>query len=105
MSKSERMQKIILEEAHITLSGLVTGLREQLAEYVVEGMKLPFVVCCASHNGSVYCCRMDGEKPPALLVEHFEPEGFALPVIVTVIDQDSEYRGLTIDVDKIKGPH
>jgi hypothetical protein len=49
--------------------------------------------------------RRPGEKPPALLVEHFEPEGFALPVIVTVIDQDSEYRGLTIDVDKIKGPH
>jgi hypothetical protein len=49
--------------------------------------------------------RRPGEKPPALLVEHFEPEGFALPVIVTVIDQNSEYRVLTIDVDKIKGPH
>ena len=66
---------------------------------VDRGMQLPFILCAVAPNGSVAAIRTDGVEPE-LLVEHIEPEGFRLPIIILVLDHAGEVACITIDAER-----
>lgn len=78
---------------------------DELSDYVVEifdkceerGMQVPFIVCAVSPNGSMVCARVyrDGGGPD-ILAEHFEAEGYRLPMTCMVVDQNNEAARVTI---------
>jgi len=77
----------------------ITSLLSEILEICDEqGMQPPFILCAASPNGSVLCIRVSKDKDPAVLAEHFEPEGFTFPIIVMVIDQTGE--AVRIDIPR-----
>jgi hypothetical protein len=73
-------------------------MMEELQEHLVNvlrqcidnGMKLPFIVCVASPNGSVLATRINDGRGPDTLVQHFEDHGFKTPINIMVLDQDGE---------------
>jgi len=61
------------------MTDLVDHVGDILERCLEMGMQMPFIMCSASPNGSVLCVRFAGEVPNKL-AEHYEPEGFRLPV-------------------------
>jgi hypothetical protein len=88
----------------------MTSAMDELSDYVVEifdkceerGMQVPFIVCAVSPNGSVVCARVyrDGGGPD-ILAEHFEAEGYRLPMTCMVLDRNNEAARVTIAPGKI----
>jgi hypothetical protein len=72
-----------------------------------RGMRLPFILCAGSSNGSVLCIRAycDGSKPADALAEHYEGGGFRLPFFCMVLDQTGDAVHIRIDVDGFKVSH
>jgi hypothetical protein len=71
--------------ADFSLQEIVTALLEQAAE---QGMTPPFIILAVSPNGSATIMRVRGDGTPAdLLAEHYEPEGFRVPLTLALIDQ------------------
>jgi len=51
----------------------------------------PFIVIGLSPNGSVTVMRVRADGTDAeLLAEHYEPEGFRVPMTLALIDQNNE---------------
>jgi hypothetical protein len=81
----------------------------KLTEHLVEilsacderGMRLPFILYAASPNGSVLCIRLDDDAEPDVLADHFEPEGFKVPITCMVLDQTGEAVRITIDASRL----
>jgi len=62
-------------------------------------MKLPFIICAASPNGTVFCMRFNGPRgEPDVLAQHDEPGGFKSPINWMVLDQNGEAVHVTVDV-------
>jgi hypothetical protein len=77
----------MIDLAEFNLSEIMRSLLEQADE---DGMKMPFIVCAISPNGSVMIVRftafgVEGD----FLAKHSEPEGFRLPMTIALIDQDN----------------
>ena len=66
-----------------------------------RNMKLPFIICAASPNGTVFCMRFSGPGgQPDVLAQHDEPGGFKSPINWMVLDQNGEGVRVTIDVKR-----
>ena len=64
-------------------------------------MKLPFIICAASPNGTVFCMRFGGPGgQPDVLAQHDKPGGFKSPINWMVLDQNGEAVRVTIDVKR-----
>jgi hypothetical protein len=64
-------------------------------------MKLPFIICAASPNGTVFCTRFSGPGGQAdMLAQHDELGGFKSPINWMVLDQNGEGVRVTIDVKR-----
>jgi hypothetical protein len=80
---------------------LTPRLIEALDACVDRGMQLPFIVCVASPNGSVLCMRFNDGAEPDKLAEHYEPEGFSMPISLMVIDQTSKAVRIVIEEERL----
>ena len=68
-----------------------------------RGMKLPFIICAASSNGTVFCMRFNGPGgEPDVLAQHDEPGGFKSPINWMVLDQNGEAVRVTIDEERAR---
>ena len=65
-------------------------ITEVLEECERRGLCLPLILCGISPNGSA------GEGSAQTLAEHFEDEGFALPMTIVVVDRDNEAARITV---------
>ncbi len=82
------------------------GLTEVMGEFLQvcekKGMVLPFILIGASPNGSVLALRVIGDGSDGeVLAEHYEDEGFRVPVTCVVIDQTGEAARATIRAEKV----
>ena len=69
-------------------------------------MHLPFVVSVISPNGSCYVIRAHGRQLNLdYLAYHFEPHGFLMPEIITVVDQMGGAAAFRVSVEGIKQLH
>jgi hypothetical protein len=71
-------------------------ITEVLEECERRGLCLPFILCGISPNGSIISVRLTGEGSAQILAEHFEGEGFALPMTIVVVDRDNEAARVTV---------
>jgi hypothetical protein len=71
-------------------------ITEVLDECERRGLCLPFILCAISPNGSTISVRLTGEGSAQILSEHFEDEGFALPMTIVVVDRDNEAARVTV---------
>lgn len=78
------------------MDDLTTLITEVLEECEHRGMREPFILCSISPNGSATCMRCSSEKGGEILAEHFEADGFALPMTIVVVDQDNEAVRITL---------
>ena len=62
-----------------------------------DGMTFPVILCTVSSNGSILANRIDGMGGSEVLAQRFEPEGFAAPMTVMVLDQKNNAAWITID--------
>ena len=84
------------------IEGLSAALADVLNECSRRGMVLPFIVVSASRNGSVYALRVRGDGIEGeVLAEHFEVEGFAMPINIMVLDQNNEAALITIGAEAV----
>jgi hypothetical protein len=68
-----------------------------------RGMRVPFVLCAASPNGSVLSIRIHGDgTPPDVLAEHYEREGFRMPITCMALDQGGDAVRITITAEHLK---
>lgn len=89
------------DELETATRDITDAMREALETCVERGMKLPFILCSASPNGSIICMRFrSGGIEPEALCEHFEPEGFRMPVTLMVLDQNGEAARVTITAER-----
>jgi hypothetical protein len=73
-------------------------LVEVINRCVELGMKLPFIVCAVSPNGSVLAMRVNGGgRESDLLAKHFENQTFMPPLNIMVLDQNGEAVRVVID--------
>lgn len=79
-------------------------IRDALEHCVENGMKLPFIMCAAAVNGSVVAMRVTGDEPETL-AEHFEDEGFELPINIMVMDQAGDAVRMRIGADGKRAFH
>jgi hypothetical protein len=87
--------------SNATMNNLTEHLIEIFHACEERGMQVPFVLCAASPNGSVLCIRMHGDgTDPDVLAEHYEPEGFQMPVTCMVLDQTGEVVDITLKADQ-----
>jgi len=71
-----------------------------------QGMQLPFITCAVSPNGSVLAVRVNGDGSGAdTLAEHYETEGFSLPMTFAIIDQRNEAVTVTLEASGEKVWH
>ena len=81
-------------------------LAETFEQCLATGMRLPFVICGVSPNGSVMALRMQGPgREPEVLAEYAEDEGFRLPMTVMVLDKDNTAVRITIAADGRRAWH
>ena len=71
-------------------------ITEVLEECERRGLCLPFILCGISPNGSTISVRLTGEGSAQILAEHFEDEGFTLPMTIVVVDRDNEAARITV---------
>jgi hypothetical protein len=76
------------------VSKIIAGI---LRECLQEGMEPPFVLCSISPNGSLLGMRISDKGHTELLAEHFEPEGFRLPMTIVVLDQKNNGFRMVLD--------
>ena len=82
------------DDAIDELTKALSGILEQCD---AASMVPPFVLTVASANGSGAILRVRGDgSPPETLAEHFEPSGFTMPLVVTLIDQHASSAKFTI---------
>jgi hypothetical protein len=82
---------------------------EELQEHFVEalshcidiGMKLPFIVCAISPNGSVLVTRINEGRGPDTLAQHFENGAFRAPINIMVVDHDGEAARVVLNAGEI----
>ena len=72
------------------MEGLQEHFVETLRQCIDNGMKLPFIVCAISPNGSVLAARYNEGRGPDTLATHFEDHGFTTPVNIVVVDHEGE---------------
>ena len=79
------------------MDDLAMQIAEVLQECISKGMRLPFIMCAASPNGSVLVTRFrfPGTEPD-ILAEHFETGGFRAPITIMILDQSGEARRITV---------
>ncbi len=79
-------------------------MEEELQEHFVtvlrqcidNGMKLPFIVCAISPNGSALVMRINDGRGPDTLAQHFEDYAFKTPVNIMVVDHHGEAARVVI---------
>ena len=82
--------------------GMTQCLSELMDECVRRGMVRPYIITAISRNGSIMSIRAAGDgSDPEVLAEHFEPEGFAVPVNTMVIDQTDQVVWVTFETRQI----
>jgi hypothetical protein len=74
---------------------------EAINRCIENGMKLPFIVCAASPNGSVLAVRFNDGRGPDMLAEHFENHTFTTPLNIMVLDQNGEAARVVIDKEGV----
>jgi hypothetical protein len=73
--------------AEFRLTEILTALIERADD---DGMRLPYILCAISPNGSLTIGRFNAPGvDPDMLAEHYESEGFRLPMTITLIDQEN----------------
>ena len=77
-------------------SDLTRLLVEALEECCQRGMSPPFIMCGISPNGSICSVRMTGEDDGQVLAEHYEGEGFALPMTIIIVDRANNAARITV---------
>jgi hypothetical protein len=80
-------------------------LDEALSECAQRGMIAPFIVCALSPNGSTICVRMNLGGDPDVLAEHFEGDGFRMPITIAVVDQSGRAVRIAIERDGRRAVH
>ena len=53
-------------------------------------------LCGISPNGSICSVRMTGEDDGQVLAEHYEGEGFALPMTIIIVDRANNAARITV---------
>jgi hypothetical protein len=71
-------------------------LVEAIEECCQRGMKPPFIMCGISPNGSIISARMDTGGEAEFLAEHYEEEGFRLPMTIVIIDQANDAARIAV---------
>lgn len=71
-------------------------LAEALSRCINNGMKLPFIVCAISPNGSALVTRVNEGREPDTLAQHFENDAFTPPVNIVVVDHKGEAARVVI---------
>jgi hypothetical protein len=70
------------------MNHLSDAIAEVLETCMERGMRLPFVLCAASRNGTVIGMRIAG---PGVMEDLVKPNGdFVLPINVMILDQSGE---------------
>ncbi|UPK39733.1 hypothetical protein IVB18_22420 [Bradyrhizobium sp. 186] len=69
---------------------------EVLRQCIDDGMKLPFILCAMSPNGSVLVTRINEGRGPDTLAQHVEDNAFKTPINVVVVDHDGEAARVVI---------
>jgi len=69
---------------------------EILNECLANGMRPPFIICAASPNGSALILRFTEEEPD-VLAEHYEADGFTLPMTIMVLDQNNASARIALE--------
>jgi hypothetical protein len=65
-----------------------------------QGMRLPYILCFISPNGSILAARVSLDQPnPIILAESVGTGGFRLPMTVVVVDQTNQSIRATIVAD------
>ena len=72
-----------------TKDDIGSAITDMLRMCAYDGMTFPVILCAVSPNGSIYASRFDGLGGSEPLAEHFEGEGFALPMTLMVLDQNN----------------
>jgi hypothetical protein len=80
-----------------TRDDIRNAIAETLKQCEDDGMTFPVILCAVSPNGSIFANRIDGLGGSEVLVQHFEPEGFRVPMTIMVVDQNNIAARLTID--------
>jgi|EndMetStandDraft_4_1072995.scaffolds.fasta_scaffold216687_2 hypothetical protein len=71
-------------------------LAQALSQCINNGMKLPFIVCAISPNGSVLVTRVNEGREPDALAQHFENDTFTPPINIMVVDHNGEAARVVI---------
>lgn len=80
------------------MDDLSVTIAEVLQKCLERGMRLPFILCSASPNGSVLAMRFSGpDAAPDVLAEHYDPAGFRMPMTIMILDQTNEAARVTLD--------
>jgi len=74
---------------------------EMLEQCIENGMKLPFIVCSVSRNGSVLATRINEGRGPDTLAQHYEEHGFQTPINIIVVDHYGQAALAEIEGGKI----
>jgi hypothetical protein len=72
--------------SEFSLREIIDAILEQAEE---QGMRPPFIVIGVSPNGSTSVARFKGDGEAEMLAEHYEEEGFRLPMTLALIDQNN----------------
>ena len=85
------------------IEDLSAAFADVLNECARRGMAPPFIVVSVSRNGSVIAIRvfLDSNSEAEVLVEHFEVEGFAMPINIMVLDQNNDAARITIEAGAV----
>jgi hypothetical protein len=100
-AKCWRMGNDHRDAGHGGVGELSDNLHTALIAGIQRGLKLPFIVCAVSPNGSVYCIRCNGEAEPEMLAQHVEPEGFRAPVTFMVTDQTGAAVRISVESGRL----
>ena len=76
-------------------------LVEALNRCIDNGMKLPFIVCAVSANGSMLSMRFNEGRDLEPLAQRLEGDVFTTPVNIMVVDHNGEAARLVIEGGKI----
>ena len=88
MVKDSVDDEVDFEQANEVAAEVLSDIMEECAR---RGMAPPFIITAVSRNGSILSIRAtyDGSDPDTL-AEHYEPEGFRLPINIMVLDRNDQ---------------
>jgi hypothetical protein len=84
-----------------TMKELEANIVAVLRQCIDNGMKLPFIVCVISPNGSVLVTRANKGREPDVLAHHIENDVFTSPVNIMVVDHHGEAVRIVIERGEI----